>query len=299
MSKLSNWEYGARRSRCVVFSLFLIASLFNLAWNAISFNIHATFATPSLVEPSYLEGPLGEFRSGGSIVGNHPTRHNSTWTTPTSKRTAEDMNLPSYPLRARKNSIRFLWGIESTDDELGMARRRLMRNTCLREFQTNQPDKRICSLLKLLVQRKNGGNSHEENLHNCSIVYTFFIVTNKDEKSNSHNASQTMTWKENAKYNDLLYLSNNRVVGRGGSSAVDSSFQVRTTPLLWKPLTWFHYATTNHQLTEHVQFEYIAKVDDDVILFPEWFHSMVQNVLPTHAALPLQTTNSALCGDTN
>jgi hypothetical protein len=193
MATPSKSEKGARRSRCVIFSLFLMACLSNVVLNAISLRIHAAFMTPSVLEPSYRVGPLDEFRSGGGsrIVGNHSIRHhkNSWRRTPTSKQTPEDVYLPSHhPLPAGKNVIQFLWGIEGTNDELGMARRRLMRNTCLREFQTsNQPDERICSLLQLLVQLKNGGDSRDENWHNCSIVYTFFvIVTNTDDMDNSY-----------------------------------------------------------------------------------------------------------------
>jgi Galactosyltransferase len=149
-------------------------------------------------------------------------------------------------------------------------------------------------LLLFPTTTKGGNSPNETTLDDCQIAYTFVIVGNQEGASLDNKS----ILEENAMHNDVLLLPYNaddpKMMGRADSelsSQFSFSDNSRHTQLA-QSLAWFHYATTNHHLAETVRFDYIAKLDDDVILLPDWFRSVAPNRTHTTSYNKTSTTTA-------
>jgi hypothetical protein len=263
MPKMEFRRHGGR----VIMPTFLLAILFSLTWNSIQ------ISKQGFMTPSYMLLDLPSSLSWGLSRRSTVTTSSKIWSSPL--------------VASTKQNVQFLWGIQSTNDKLGRDRRQLIRSTYLGQVpnssnnSTTFPPLRICSLLDLLLlpTTTNGGNSpNETTIDDCQIAYSFVIIGNQEGAS----LDKKRILRENAKHNDVLLLPNNdedpKMTGPADSELSSPfSFCDKSHTQLAQSLAWFHFATTNHHLAETVRFDYIAKLDDDVILLPDWFRSMAPN----------------------
>ena len=152
--------------------------------------------------------------------------------------------------------MRFLWGIESTNSEMGRARRQAIRDTYLSYYKNGMHPNKICPLSALLNQT----NSQND----CRVAYAFVVGGNPRSGT------------------DLIHCENkNRPTFVDPATIEDAEddviyVNVKDMGVLRKSLAWFQYVTS--QLPK-LQFDYYAKVDWDTIIFPEEFFHFVDNNL--------------------
>jgi hypothetical protein len=137
----------------------------------------------------------------------------------------------------------FLFGIPSVENDI--KRRRAIRQTYLSFYKDSKTPHRICPLRNYTKE--------------CQVAYAFFVGANSVGPTEllDPNASFPITINApNSAEDDIVYLN------------------IKENQMDGKMTTWFRYAS---QFTD---FDYIAKVDDDTLIFTPNFLEYVQDKLP-------------------
>lgn len=143
----------------------------------------------------------------------------------------------------------FLMGIMSTRSKEGKDRRKLTRDTYLK-------DPSFCSLQDLI----NRGPSHSK----CSVYYTFVVGGGGNKAPTDHWDDSPITLppatKEEKEMGDIVIL-NIKENGETGKSR-----------------TWFKYAAS--LMKQGHQIDYVAKVHEDTLIGPHFLTDLIRNDLP-------------------
>jgi hypothetical protein len=147
------------------------------------------------------------------------------------------------PLIGNASYPTFLWGIPTLEKDV--ERRQVIRQTYLSFYKDSTTPQRICSLSKYTK--------------GCQLAYAFFVGGNPQGPTEllEPNASFPMTVHTPSKAeDDMIYLN------------------IKENQMDGKMTTWFKYAS------EFSDFDYIAKVDDDTMVFTPNFLEYMQEKLP-------------------
>lgn len=159
-----------------------------------------------------------------------------------------------------KSRPTFLWGIPTVRKE--RSQRELLRRTYLKFFThygSSEETNRICPLYEIEAGNTTLGPN------DCQIAYVFFMGANPNGPTElvKPNASFPMVIppQTNKNEKDLIHLNIKENMEDGKSQ------------------TWFKYGA---MLAEKYDFDYIAKVDQDVLFFVPDFLDYVEKTLPAH-----------------
>ena len=190
-------------------------------------------------------------------------------------------NTESLTQASKEKPIRMLLGIFTTIEEV--ERRQKLRDYIFKN--PTRADPRLCSLNEFLMDNNDLNNFHSDispRYQQCQIIYTFIVGANTSRNAplyHTHASNMPIlvskTYIPNVEP-DVVYLNIKENMNRG------------------KTPTWFKYATMFNDSLDNYVFDYIAKIDSDVLLSIPNLLDMINNNLPRE---PKNVYGGILCDE--